>query len=344
MNMDYVKKELQSFFDADTVTIVGSGLSYAEGIPGMADLANELIIRIPKVITDKKDKLIWNNIQKDLILLGLEEALQRNIPTQNLEILIRSNTAEIILESEDKVLDDVINGIRELRISKYLKCFNISDNGLSIITTNYDRLIEYGCAVVGIQIENMFTGQYIASYDSDTTNGKFAKNIRKSGKNTIVDYCKRINLYKPHGCLSWFMINGRVFSIPSLRRKDCLIITPGLNKYKAGYSSPFDLQRERGNGCIDKSGKIVAIGYGFNDEHLETHLTEQIRRGKKLLVITYELTLKAKNIVGDHDNVYACYHGEERGVKGTYIKIKNETYFVSGKELWDISKLVEEIL
>ena len=43
MELDEVKKIIQDFFQENTVTIVGSGLSLAEGIPGMSALATELL-------------------------------------------------------------------------------------------------------------------------------------------------------------------------------------------------------------------------------------------------------------------------------------------------------------
>ena len=42
MDIDTAKKIIQNFFQEGTVTIVGSGLSMAEGIPGMSDLSKEL--------------------------------------------------------------------------------------------------------------------------------------------------------------------------------------------------------------------------------------------------------------------------------------------------------------
>lgn len=343
MDIDEIKKEIQIFFDADTLTIVGSGLSVAEGIPGMSGLAKELKTKLPEMLKDLDDVKLWGKIEPLLSTLGLEGALQEYMPSHNLEEYIRKITAEFIMRKEEKVISEVVSRNKILKIESYLKCFNIYDNGLQIITTNYDRLIEYACEINNIKVDNMFVGKYIAGFEPQNSKNQFIKCIRKNRKTPVIEYNKRVILYKPHGCLSWHMINGIPYSMPYSKNTDSLIITPGLNKYKAGYSSPFDIQRERENESIDNSSRYVAIGYGFNDEHLETHLLIQLKKGKKILIVTYALSDRAKKIIDDYSNVYACYSGNEKGIEGTYVKIKKDKTFIKGKQLWNIEKLVEEV-
>ena len=47
METNDIKKNIQRFFDQGTVTIVGSGLSCAEGISGMKALSKKLIEDVP---------------------------------------------------------------------------------------------------------------------------------------------------------------------------------------------------------------------------------------------------------------------------------------------------------
>ena len=72
-----------------------------------------------------------------------------------------------------------------------------------------------------------------------------------------------VTVLKPHGCLSWHLINGVPYSITNCSVEDSLIITPGLNKYREGYSVPFDIHRAKANEEIDRAQRYIIIGYGF---------------------------------------------------------------------------------
>jgi len=48
VDVNKLKTQLQSYFGDGLVTIVGTGLSIAEGVPGMPDLQRHLQERMPK--------------------------------------------------------------------------------------------------------------------------------------------------------------------------------------------------------------------------------------------------------------------------------------------------------
>ena len=166
-----------------------------------------------------------------------------------------------------------------------------------IISVSYTHL-EYACEANGIMADTLFTGKYIASYKPKQS--KYAACIgtqRKNSRGVKLEFSPRVTVLKHHGCLSWHLLKDVPYSIPNYIMENSLIITPGLNKYREGYSVPFDTHRSRANDEIDKAQRYIIIGYGFGDDHLETHLIQQLKAGKPTLIFTYSLSEKAKCLV-----------------------------------------------
>lgn len=342
---DQIKKDIQGFFSEGVLTIVGSGLSCAEGIPGMGGLAKELLNEVPKFITENS-KPIWDKIEASLNQnVGLEDILLKYQPDEDIEKAIQKVTSAFIRDHESRVIKEVIEDGKILRFSKLIKSLYIPNGGLPIITTNYDRLIEISCELFGIQVDNMFFGKNISKLDEYNSRMSFCKNVSPAKNRSVkLEYHKRIKIFKPHGCLSWFMFNGKPISTSYNINSNNLIITPGLNKFRAGYEQPFDIHREKANNAIDYANKFLIIGYGFNDDHLETHLIGRIKKGVPTLIITRSLSQNAMKLLGSYDNVMAVSFAEKNGQVGTLYVNKGKQTFLNNENIWDLGILVEEVL
>lgn len=342
MDLDIIKQTIQDFFQENTLTIIGSGLSSAEGIPGMSALSNKLRLEIPPLLSDTSDVDIWNKISDDLSVgVGLEAALHNVNPSPFIEDSIRKITAKFIGQAEENVLCDIIRSSRTLRFSDYLCHFNIRNNGLVVVTTNYDRLIEYACEYNNIRIDTLFVGRFLARFEPEQSKYSFCQSIvRKPGGKNAVLFAPKVTVLKPHGCLSWHMIDGEPYSIPNYPLEDCLIITPGINKYKEGYSVPFDTHRTKANSEIDSAQRYIIIGYGFGDDHLETHLVQQLRNGKPALILTYSLSPKAEDLVKTCRHITAICSDNASGSK--VINFTEETIFPN-INLWDLQQMLKEV-
>lgn len=341
MELDEVKRTIQDFFQENTVTIVGSGLSLAEGIPGMFALATELLVKIPTLLSESNDFDVWSKIADDLSSgVGLEQALHNTKPTPTIEEKIRTTTAQYVGKAEREVLYEIVCNKKELRFSKYLRRFNIRNNGLVVITTNYDRLIEYACEVSNIRVDNLFVGKFFARFEPEQSKYMFCKGMAKrSGKN-VAEFSPRVTVLKPHGCLSWHMVDGIPYSIPQSFFDDSLIITPGINKYKEGYNMPFDTHRAKANTAIDNAQRYIIIGYGFGDDHLETHLVRQLQNGKPALILTHSLSAKTMQLIRCCKNITAicCKNVTDSAV----VNQSGETIF-SNLNLWDLNEMLKEV-
>ncbi|MBD5118860.1 MAG: SIR2 family protein [Clostridiales bacterium] len=342
MDIDTLKKTIQDFFQENTLTIVGSGLSLSEGIPGMKELSVELTAKVPLLLSDASDISVWNKIDSDLSAnVGLEQALHNTEPSPYIEDCIRKITAKFIGSAETKVLLDIIQRGKVLRFTEYLHHFNIRNNGLVVVTTNYDRLIEYACEYNNIRVDTLFIGRFLAHFEPEQSRYSFCQNIvKRPGKKPEAVFAPKVTILKPHGCLSWHMVNGEPYSIPNYPFDDCLIITPGVNKYKEGYSNPFDAHRTRANLEIDCAQRYIIIGYGFGDDHLETHLIKQLECGKPALILTYALSQKAKELVKRCKYVTAIIHDGANG--SILITASGETQF-RDVNLWDLQAMLREV-
>ena len=341
MDLHSLKCTIQDFFQEDTVTIVGSGLSSAEGIPGMSKLAIKLQSDIPSLVSIKEDKDIWNAIATNLASgVALEKALQITKPNEYIEDCIRKVTAEYIGKAESEVLQKIVHKEQTLRFEEYIDRFNIRNNGITVITTNYDRLIEYACEHRGVRVDTLFVGKYIAHFSPEHSKFEFISNIAKRAGKQVALFAPKITVLKPHGCLSWHMIDGEPYSIPNYPGDDCLIITPGINKYKEGYSVPFDTHRNKANISIDGAQRYIIIGYGFSDDHLETHLVQQLNNGMPALILTYSLSGKAQKLVKHckHITAICC-----ENVNSSRVITATEDQVFPCINLWDLHEMLKEV-
>lgn len=347
---DQLYREIQSFFSNNTVLVVGSGLSCAEGLAGMWLLAVELVKKVPELVVGENLRE-WERIKKELVNeegivkdnANLEAALLKYPPNEELETVIRRITTNLIISQEKEVIHKVVAGEKQLRFSNFIKRFRLSETGLVVVCTNYDRLVEIACEIEGIPVDNLFYGKNISHLNEKKSRMSFCEKVEIKGKVVRKVFSKKILIFKPHGCLNWYWSNGRPINSPFELNLDRLIITPGANKFRNGYDSPFDIHREKANNAIDQATRFIVIGYGFNDEHLETHLKQRISSGVPALLITRSLSENTRNLIKGKKNVITLSYFENDDSKGTEILFQNKTYYMEDTYLWDINDLVKVV-
>jgi hypothetical protein len=218
-------------------------------------------------------------------------------------------------------------------------------SGIPIITTNYDRLIEFAAEQAGLGVDTMFVGNYCGYLNEKESQNSFLREvIFKGGRRIQYRYHERLKLFKPHGSLDWYQsANGPLrhsggVSMPRL------IITPGINKFRNGYESPFDVHRDRANAAIDNASRFLAIGYGFNDDHLETHLRPLIKAGKPTLLLTHSISAKARELVKASQQFMSLEHHSVGAQEGTKASIGSDEFFYPSIRAWDLGSFIDEVL
>lgn len=340
MELSDFKLLLQKHFTDGLVTIVGSGLSCAEGLPGMGALADHLITSVPGSVTGA-DKDRWGELAPLVTAQGLEAALLLKPPTVNLEAVIVAKTTELVAEAERQVITEVFSNKRVLRFTRLLRHILKPATGVAVVTTNYDRLLEIASEEADLGVDTLFVGQFAGRLNEKESRLSFCREVSLKGRNVQWRYRDRVNIFKPHGSLDWYVRSGQPVRYAGALPLQRLIITPGLNKFRNGYESPFDRHRERANAAIDKASRFLVLGYGFNDDHLETHLTPRIKAGVPTLLLTHSLSPNAQKLAEDHDNVTAL-QWDAGG--GTSAYIRRTRHFYPKLALWDLNSFISEVL
>ena len=344
MDLATLKSTIQQHMSDGLVTIVGSGLSCAEGLPSMADLASHLELVMPSRLSGAS-LAEWNNVLPNIKSFGLEDGLSKTPPTSDLEEVIRTEVGQLVSKAERGVISEVFTGKRVLRFTRLLKLLLVPKNGIQVVTTNYDRLLEVAAEEAGLGVDVMFNGVFAGSLNEREARLSFCRDVDLlKGKNPRFQYADRVVVSKPHGSLDWYDRAGQpVRHCGELEGVGRLIIPPGQNKYRNGYSSPFDVHRERGNKEIDRASRFLIVGYGFNDVHLETHLAARIRRGIPTLMISRTLTDNSKKVIADAPHVIAIESAVEHGKPATRVYSAGGSDLFAGLSIWDIEHLVTEI-
>lgn len=341
MDFDHVTKRIQSHFTDSLVVVVGSGLSAAEGVPGMGRLAEHLHSR--STVLTGGDPALWGRIKGVLDMgEGLEAALLKHVPSDTLEEWIVKETCDLLTTHEHAIVSEVIAKGRVLRLTTLLQKLLKPKPGLPIVTTNYDRLIELACEMAGFHVDSTAIGHYAGSFDPDRSCMGSCRGIASSGKIATLDHFPRAVVLKPHGSFDWYKVNGTARRCCLPLDAERLVITPGLNKYQKGYGFPFDKHRELANDHINRAARLLIVGYGFNDDHLQVHLEERIRNGTPTLILTHTPTRKAMDIAST-SSACVCL-SKAKSWDGVAVLSKGVEFEHQGANLWDVEILARELL
>lgn len=319
MTKDETYKLIQKFLKDPPVVIWGSGATICYGLPSMNDLNNAL--KKKYVFFDKSNTNLEEELGKDKYEPYLAE--------------IRKTIWQCVAEKDNSILTDILNNFKKytgikLLIEKFSAPY---PNIFNIITTNYDRVLENILVTNNFVFTDGFSGRILSLFDEES----FINNSNKKSKDSFV------NLIKVHGSLNWFNINGETRYYSDGNSYEPTIIPPGKNKYKQAYSEPYRSLIQISDKTIKSSKSILVIGFGFNDEHITPRITEQIKKGEPIVVLTKVLTKTTKEQL---ENA-SCYLALEEGALGktriTYREKSSDTIKTDEYDgfLWQLNNFME---
>ena len=119
--------------------------------------------------------------------------------------------------------------------------------------------------------------------------------------------------------MNWFNANGEVrFFNENKWEFDPQIICPGKNKYQEAYESPYRELIQKSDEFIKSAASFLAVGFGFNDEHLTPRIRAKVKNGTPIVVITKNITTSCKAELKDAEKYVFLEEGSFDNTKVTY--------------------------
>ena len=313
MEKDEVFKIIQFFLKHPPVVIWGSGATVDYGLPSAKEIQENI-----RPYVENKNK----NANLEKMLEG--------IPDSNGKLdQIKDNVKSLVLKGD-------LNYFKQFLSGKY--CFNpIFDmfnkfcrgphpKKIDVITTNYDRVLEYVATRMSVNYYDGFRKEMGGSFDG------------------VFEVRDCINIIKPHGSLNWSFLNtGASLWLPAeykIEGTHSAIVLPTVNKYEESYREPFRSLITKSDECISSGKSFLVVGFGFNDNHITPKLEDKMKEGVPVVIITKEASSTLREILDRTSNY--CLLEENEGKTRVTLKKKNCCQSLSWEgDYWKLGKFME---
>ncbi len=339
MNIDEISKLAQSCFESNPTLVLGSGISMPHGLPSMEDLKQFLAKTIK---TDgEAEENAWLQVRNAMSQGDhLEVALEgETLPNSLIEKIVQE-TWMCMNEKDHALFLQAVDENTKFPLGELLKAqFHSSHNEINVVTTNYDRVVEYACNAKGIVHATGFTPGYYQHRE-----GADEVRIHRGLK-----LAQTVRVWKVHGSLDWFSradgttIGMPVFELPG-NGLIPQIVTPGLNKFEKTHQEPFRSTIAGADISLEKAYGYLCIGFGFRDPQIEPKLIERCRQESvPVTVLARTLSDEAKKFL--RENAGNKYLGLEKSDSGSkvYTASYPDGIEINEPDLWSLDGFLKLI-
>jgi len=316
------------------VVLAGSGTSLDPvGGPSMENLWDAAIGKPPnKAATDTARKIHY-----DLTTPNIEEFLSKSeaylqVESDNTGVKNFVNACKrVILEKCSEFLDmekieEKLDGHRTFlhRLSRR----RVRDPRLKVFTTNYDLCFEQAANALGGVVIDGFSFTPPRHYDPR----HFGYDIirRPHTNEDQGNYLEGVFLlYKLHGSVNWArsadgLIQEKLKPLP----EEACLIYPGKGKYQQSFLQPYlEALSQYLASLREPNTCLIAIGFGFNDDHLSEPLLAAVRSNPHLRLIVVNPDIA---------------HQESEGSKANQHWQELFKYAQEGEDVWLINATFQD--
>lgn len=230
---------------------------------------------------------------------------------------------------------------------------------LSVITSNYDMLIEYACSAHGLRWTTGFVGGLIRTWNWEAAQDSMLQSrMDLDGPRgaLLANRLPRVELIKVHGSINRFIMHGRQVECdfwtdgaPVGIERD--VAVPGGLKFEQVAVGNMDTM-SRAAHAQEEAQAFMAIGYGFNDPHLHQKFLARVReRNCPLIVLTQDLDSDMiEEVRNNSPHVWVLVAprldggGNDESGTVVYMPGQKTPFVLNGERLWDCDVFAEKIL
>lgn len=222
-------------------------------------------------------------------------------------------------ETVDKILQLIKDNTNYSYDSKVLKhgallnfLSNLSGkdgNKFSVVTTNYDVLIEEAGAENNFVIFDGFNFTPLPKFDSNMFEWNLVKEVQNVNTREVEYKEKTFNLVKIHGSLTWEkQDNGDIVrkNKDSITKTDKMVMVfPSSDKFAQSYQEPYFELFTKFQELIKRPNTLlISSGFSFSDDHISKMVTQALKNNSSLKLLVTDFNIDPNREWNGDDNQY----------------------------------------
>ena len=179
----------------------------------------------------------------------------------------------------------------------------------SVITTNYDLLIEEAAASNNFVIFDGFNFTPLPKFDSNMFEWNLVKEVQNINTREVEFKEKTFNLVKIHGSLTWEkQDNGDILR----KNKDSItdtekmvMIFPSSDKFAQSYQEPYFELFTKFQELIKRPNTLlISSGFSFADVHISKMIFQALKNNTSLTLLVTDYNISPNRVWNDKENKY----------------------------------------
>lgn len=169
-------------------------------------------------------------------------------------------------------------------------------NRLSVVTTNYDIVVEESAYSLNYTVFDGFTFAHTPIFDIDMFEWYLSKPISEV-RSQKESYKKNVlNLLKIHGSLTWERQNNHIIRKNKGEVLNPIMIFPSSNKYMQSYEKPYFDLFTKFQSLLRKSNTVlITSGFSFADNHISQMIIQAIKTNPSLTLLVTDYIIEPEN-------------------------------------------------